>query len=95
MSALPGMPAPVSLEHAKGEPCPVVELARETFGDRGWDILVSRTCFPFSDDEAMRQLRSIIALKHLGGWPLLGAYFDAQDDEMERAMREASTKGEQ
>lgn len=53
--------------HKKGEPCEVVNLAKEHFGDDfGMHLLWNETCFPFDDNVAMDQLQYLIVLDGKG-----------------------------
>ncbi len=53
-----------NLNHAAGEPCPVVDLAVSAYGEElGMNLLWEETCFPFDDNHAMAQLQEIIATR--------------------------------
>jgi hypothetical protein len=50
----------MAILHENNEPCPVLELANQYFGDKGYNWLLENTCFPMSDEVAMEQLQKFI-----------------------------------
>ena len=59
--------------------CPVVELAYKRFGPKlGAEILWEETCYPMSDDVAMKQLEFIIEKADRGEAPTLEGWASKQ-----------------
>jgi hypothetical protein len=70
--------------HAPGDPCPVMALLHGHFGEQlGEYLLWEFTAFPFSDDAAWEQARSLVAADRVG---LLDAYLASERAKVEAAM---------